>query len=93
MKGKKNLERAIVLGLLLSTGLYGSAWATNVPAISNSSRDYDVKDNVIVKANTTSDTEDGIGNIILRDERQYKVSIKTIGGNIEFEKITEQVFY
>ena len=86
MKGKKNLERAIVLGLLLSTGLYGSAWATNVPAISNSSRDYDVKDNVIVKANTTSDTEDGIGNIILRDERQYTVSIKTIGGNIEFEK-------
>lgn len=27
MKGKKNLERAIVLGLILSTGVYGSAWA------------------------------------------------------------------
>ena len=86
MARKKNLERAIVLGLILSTGVYGSAWATNVPAISNSSRDYDVKDNVIVDANTTSDTEDGIGNIILRDEGQYKVSIKTTGGNIEFEK-------
>lgn len=86
MKEKKNLERAIVLGLILSTGVYGSAWATNVPAISNSSRDYDVKDNVIVEANTTSDTEDGIGNIILRDEGQYTVSIKTTGGNIEFEK-------
>ena len=86
MARKKNLERAIVLGLILSTGVYGSAWATNVPAISNSSRDYDVKDNVIVEANTTSDTEDGIGNIILRDKGQYTVSIKTTGGNIEFEK-------
>lgn len=27
MKGKKNLERAIVLGLILSTGIYGTAWA------------------------------------------------------------------
>ena len=27
MKGKKNLERAIVLGLMLSTGVYGTAWA------------------------------------------------------------------
>lgn len=27
MKGKKNLERAIVLGLILSTGVYGTAWA------------------------------------------------------------------
>ena len=29
MKGKKNLERAIILGLILSTGVYGSAWAEN----------------------------------------------------------------
>ena len=27
MKGKRNLEKAIVLGLLLSTSVYGSAWA------------------------------------------------------------------
>lgn len=27
MKGKKNLEKAIVLGLLLSTSVYGTAWA------------------------------------------------------------------
>ena len=27
MKGRKNLERAIVLGLILSTGVYGTAWA------------------------------------------------------------------
>lgn len=30
MKGKKNLERAIILGLILSTGVYGSAWAAEV---------------------------------------------------------------
>ena len=30
MARKKNLERAIVLGLILSTGVYGSAWATEV---------------------------------------------------------------
>ena len=33
MKGKKNLEKAIVMGLLLSTSVYGTAWArelTNV---------------------------------------------------------------
>lgn len=29
MKCKRNLERAIVLGLILSTGVYGSAWAGN----------------------------------------------------------------
>ena len=29
MKCKRNLERAIVLGLILSTGIYGSAWAEN----------------------------------------------------------------
>ena len=29
MKTRKNLERAIVLGLLLSTSVYGSAWAKN----------------------------------------------------------------
>lgn len=30
MARKKNLERAIILGLILSTGVYGSAWAAEV---------------------------------------------------------------
>ena len=30
MKCKKNLERAIVLGLILSTGVCGSAWAEDL---------------------------------------------------------------
>lgn len=35
MKGKKNLERAIILGLILSTGIYGSAWAETIRPISD----------------------------------------------------------
>lgn len=31
MKGK-NLERAVILGLLLSTGVYGTAWAVEIPS-------------------------------------------------------------
>ena len=33
MKCKKNLERAIVLGLILSTGVYGSAWAESLKGV------------------------------------------------------------
>lgn len=33
MKGKRNLEKAIVLGLLLSTSVYGSAWAKEIPEV------------------------------------------------------------
>ena len=36
MKGKKNLERAIILGLILSTGVYGSAWAETSNGIKGS---------------------------------------------------------
>ena len=40
MKGKKNLERAIVLGLILSTGVYGSAWAAEYPDGIEIRKDY-----------------------------------------------------
>lgn len=30
MKGKKNLEKAIVMGLLLSTSVYGTAWGADI---------------------------------------------------------------
>ena len=92
MKRSKNLERAIVLGLLLSTSVYGSAWATDVDPISNNSHNTEVIDGVVVKANTTGDEEDAIGNIILRDTNQYTVTIATTGGNIEFEKMMAAVF-
>ena len=91
MKRRKNLERAIVLGLLLSTSVYGSAWAANVESIQNSSYNNDdnagqpFTESVTVEANTTGE-DDSIGNIILRDDKQYVVNISTTGGNIEFEE-------
>lgn len=35
---KKNLEKAVILGLLLSTGVYGTAWATITPTIDESGK-------------------------------------------------------
>ena len=35
MKRKKNLERAIILGLILSTGVYGTAWAYSISSDGN----------------------------------------------------------
>ena len=35
MSKKKNLERAIVLGLILSTGICGSAWAERIDEFKN----------------------------------------------------------
>ena len=66
MKGKKNLERAIILGLILSTGVYGSAWAAevttgdfedaaNVPieGISVDGNNYTVSKDTTINGNTT----------------------------------------
>lgn len=88
MKGKKNLERAIVLGLILSTGVYGSAWAATVNPIQNSNYNNagnPFSESVIVNANTDGE-KDSIGNIVWRDENNYNVIISTNNGNIEFKE-------
>lgn len=46
MKGK-NLERAVILGLLLSTSVYGTAWAE----ITNT--EFPTEDSVVIEANST----------------------------------------
>ena len=46
MKRRKNLERAIVLGLLLSTSVYGSAWAEisgSIQTFRPSNQDFELK--------------------------------------------------
>jgi outer membrane autotransporter protein len=66
MARKKNLERAIILGLILSTGVYGSAWAAevttgnfenaaNVPieGISVDENNYTVSKDTTINGNTT----------------------------------------
>lgn len=52
MSKKKNLERAIVLGLILSTGVYGNAWAETIENFKNTA---DNNSNIVVKADTTVD--------------------------------------
>lgn len=91
MARKKNLERAIILGLILSTGVYGSAWAAEVGPIHNATYNNDdnagnpFSESVIVNANTDGE-KDSIGNIVLRDENNYNVIISTNNGNIEFKE-------
>ena len=52
MSKKKNLERAIVLGLILSTGVYGNAWAETIENFKNTA---DNSSNIVVEADTTVD--------------------------------------
>ena len=85
MKRRKNLERAIVLSLLLSTSVYGNAFATDVGPIGNENNITEVIDDVFVKADTIAEG-DGKGNIILRDDEKYEVKIITTGGNIQFQE-------
>lgn len=66
MARKKNLERAIILGLILSTGVYGSAWAAEVTTgdfedaanghiegISVDGKNYTVSKDTTINGNTT----------------------------------------
>ena len=43
MARKKNLERSVVLGLILSTGVYGSAWAAEGPINDDNWKSYENK--------------------------------------------------
>lgn len=67
MKGK-NLERAVILGLILSAGVYGTAWA----AINT---EFPNENSVIIKANSTvsPDTiiKDGNGHEKLLNQFKY----------------------
>lgn len=66
MARKKNLERAIVLGLILSTSIYGSAWAAEVTTgdfenaanghiegISVDGKNYTISKDTTINGNTT----------------------------------------
>ena len=68
MKRRKNLERAVVLGLLLSTSVYGNAWADDIT----------VADFVDGKTGTITVTED---TTVIGDGRQNGDS-DTIGNSL-----------
>ncbi len=87
MKGKKNLERAIILGLILSTGVYGSAWAAEVGPIHNANYNNDSNSGNPYNQDVNVDF-DNTGNIILEDGGQYTVRIETTDGNITLAENT-----
>ena len=68
MRRRKNLERAIVLGLLLSTSVYGSAWADKTYTISdfrNLGTEISVNENTTVEGTGTSIGGDEVNNTIV----------------------------
>lgn len=84
MKRRKNLERAIVLGLLLSTSVYGSAWAESIgPIDNNNSNEY----TDVIKDTSVEIVDGNSGNIVLDNSEQHTVSITTCeeGSNISLK--------
>ena len=80
MKRNKNLERAVILGLLLSTGVYGSAWAESLTDFKNKAENG--------KITVTEDTVvDGTGGSLVYGDTAnsiYDVSIE-IADNVTLE--------
>lgn len=66
MKGKKNLERAIVLGLLLSTSVYGTAWAEITHTIDDAGK-------LIITANETVKTDKIFNNKYLNEFENVEI--------------------
>ena len=82
MKRRKNLERAIVLGLLLSTSVYGSAWAEEIGAIDATTSDAEYTTDTEYTI-TTSGSKNGIAvggghQVIIGSEQNNKVNTVTI---------------
>ena len=92
MKGKKNLERAIVLGLILSTGVYGSAWAESIrDSIINSDVNINIdNDNPTQAAVIQEKKEDIILSTDSIDEQyQHDITINSEGSGIHIKKNTK----
>lgn len=73
MARKKNLERAIILGLILSTGVYGSAWAAeSIESITDNNAEdyqsYSENNDIII-------TDGDEGNIVLKHDK-HNISIE-----------------
>ena len=72
MKRRKNLERAIVLGLILSTGVYGTAWAES---ITDSKEIHPSNDEIVVDNDNTTQ-----GAIQLEGKENVSISLTTDEG-------------
>ena len=73
MKRRKNLERAVILGLLLSTSVYGSAWAENMgPVDDNTVLKPVYNEDVVIDSGTSNAIE-----IINAETDQKEINIIT----------------
>ena len=100
MKCKRNLERAIVLGLILSTGVYGSAWAdTNLDdsgywhdstdqsgtgAVIDTSKDYNNVNVILDEAHQKLQEETTCALIV-----KYKSNVKMDNANGDFTVVNK----
>ena len=94
MKRRKNLERAIVLGLLLSTSVYGSAWAEEITLtgpITGAFGAQIFKDGVIITNNNSAESAIKLENeknvyIKIGSEEGYSIKLDSAGGGIRVQK-------
>ena len=66
MMRRKNLERAVVLGLLLSTSVYGSAWAEDIQSgglWTDANKEIEAGDNLIITTNSIGVGFNGMVNV------------------------------
>lgn len=84
MKGKKNLERAIILGLILSTGVYGSAWAEEPitgPIVDDTYNNEVFNEDVIINGGNESAIE--IGSDTVSITTQEPIEMEKENGTIK----------
>lgn len=84
MARKKNLERAIVLGLILSTGVYGSAWAEETitgPIVDDTYNNEVFNEDVIINGGNESAIE--IDNDTVSITTQEPIEMENENGTIK----------
>lgn len=95
MKRRKKLEIAIILGLLLSQGMYGNAWAENLSGFATLNQDYyyntdseyevtgtiTIRNGHIVEFGTEGDNNP-VNQVILNGENGSAVTAMTGGGKL-----------
>lgn len=92
MKGKKNLERAIILGLILSTGVYGSAWADSIrDSIINSDVNININNDSPAQAAVIQDKNKDIilSTESINEQYQHNITINSKGSGIHIKNNTE----
>lgn len=92
MARKKNLERAIILGLILSTGVYGSAWAGNITGpITDHSYNNTYKEEVLINNDKETEAAIKIENKVnavvdIKTDGEYDITLNSEGSGIRTQQ-------